>query len=117
MAEMKRYVDLLQAEGHHVKIVFLRGLEMKKQRMKAAKHIFNLQRKVGCIPKDVECDEKDVDVFDIGENNTFKGFFRLLSQLSTSAETKDLRPARTQHFVVEFAGNRGEQYSNLQDMI
>ena len=75
MAAMEGYMDLLNNAGHKCTLSIISGIEMKKTRVKAAKHIFQQCKKGKIIPANAVFDKKLVDVSDIGyEARYYEGF-------------------------------------------
>ena len=75
MAALDGYAQLLRDMGHKVDVIIINGLEMKQQRLKAAKHIFAQCKKAKSIPDDEVFNEDVVDYSDIDDNGRYYGGF------------------------------------------
>lgn len=75
MAAMAGYRTLLENSGHTVRLVTLNGDEMKKTRLKAARHIHDQSKKCRSIPIDAQFNPDTVDVADICDEGLYYGGF------------------------------------------
>lgn len=75
MAALEGYAALLRSVGHGVQIITMDGKEMKRTRIKAARHIFEQCKKAKTFPRDSRFDESVVELGDINDaGNYYAGF-------------------------------------------
>lgn len=79
MAALEGYADLLRGVGNRVDVFICSAEEMKAQRMKAARYIFEQCKKGNDIPKDATFNSEDVDVSDIEQGRCYSGLLFVTS--------------------------------------
>lgn len=75
MAALDGYTKILEDVGHKAKVYIFNGLEMKEQRLKAARHIFSRCKKEKSIPEEEVFNADVVDCSDINEQDRYYGGF------------------------------------------
>ncbi|CAN8065712.1 unnamed protein product [Agarophyton chilense] len=75
MAALEGFTQLLRDCGHTVKMFIISGVEMKRQRLKAADFIFKQCQKTKKIDKDSVFDRDVVEISDIKDTDRYHGGF------------------------------------------
>lgn len=70
---LEGYAELLRKCGHNVRIFIIYGLQMKQQRIKSEKYIFDQCKKSNNIPTDAAFDKDVIDMSDITDNGRYYG--------------------------------------------
>ena len=73
MASMEGYAELLRNCGQTVRIFIVDGSEMKQQRIRSAKHIFQQCKNAKNIQEDAKFNEEVIDMSDIAEDGRYYG--------------------------------------------